>query len=231
MTSSTDTRADYYLTLGIRPDAELDEMRAAYRAKMRLWHPDLLSGAEDDVRQAATQMTSQLNEAYECLSDPQRRAVYDARRIDGATSTHHWPSAPRPRQATQRSRRPVRHVITTILGGVVAPLLGLTWASGLLPASPSANPSLIAALCVGVMTATIWLLTSSHLLQRPDRLSRIGVVWSHLMRWSGWALIGGCAIVVGIPVIAFALTVVFAAPFLGLILVAFVSSRSDHDGK
>jgi hypothetical protein len=232
VTINTGTTADHYLILGIRPDAELEEVRAAYRAKMRLWHPDLIPGVDEDVQRVATDMTARLNEAYECLSDPHRRAAYDARRGDGSNSPAH-PNTPAPRRSreTPRPGRPVRHVITVSLGGVVAPLLGLIWAAGLLPGPAPASPSLIAALCVGVMAATIWLLASSRMLRRTDRLSPIGVAWSHLMRWSGWALIGGCAVFLGIPVIVFALTVVFAAPFLGLILIAFISGRSDPDGR
>jgi len=226
VTSSTDTTADHYLILGIRPDAGSDEVRAAYRDKMRLWHPDLLPGADEEVRQTATQMTARINEAYESLSDPKRRSAYDARRADvshpaGRQST----PAPRRRQPTRR--HPARPIVTVSLGGIVAPLLGMTWASGLLPAPPPSHPPLIAALCAAVMAATIWLLASSRLLRRRDRLSRIGVVWSHLMRWSGWVVIGCSAVFLGIPVIALTLMAVFAAPFFGLVLIALITGRSD----
>lgn len=77
------------------------------------------------------------------------------------------------------------------------------------------------------MAATIWLLTSSRLLSRPDRLARAGVVWSHLTRWSGWILIGGCVVLLGIPAIGFILMVLVGAPFFGLVLVAFISSHFD----
>jgi len=225
VTSSTGTSTDHYLILGIGPEADLEEVRSAYRAKMRLWHPDLLPGAPDDVQQVATEMTARLNEAYRCLSDPGRRAAYDARRVVGSPTTAQRPTSP-PRQS-RRPRRPTRPVVTVSLGGIVAPLIGLTWVSGLLPDAPSANRPLIAALCIGVLAATIWLLASSRLLHRPDRLSRIGVLWGHLMRWSGWVVIAGCAIFLGIPAIFVTLTVVFAAPFFGLILVALVSGRSE----
>jgi DnaJ-domain-containing protein 1 len=227
VTSSTDT-STHYLILGIRPDAGSDDVRAAYRDKMRLWHPDLLPGADEEVRQTATQMTARINEAYETLTDPKRRAAYDARRADishpaGRQST----SAPRRRQPTRR--QPSRPMVTVSLGGIVAPLLGMTWASGLLPAPPPLHPPLIAALCAAVMAATIWLLASSRLLRRRDRLSRIGVVWTHLMRWSGWVVIGCSAVFLGIPVIALTLMAVFAAPFFGLVLIALITGRSDPE--
>jgi hypothetical protein len=230
VTSSTETTTDYYLILGVGPAADLEEMRAAYRDKMRLWHPDLLPDSDEEVREAATRMTARINEAYEGLSDPERRAAYDARRAHFSSATgSQSTSAPRRSQPTRRSGHPVRHMATVSLGGIVAPLLGLTWAAGMLPAPPPSNPPLIATMCAAVIAATVWLLTSSRLLRRRDRLSRIGVVWSHLMRWSGWVVIGCSAVFLGIPVIFLTLTAVFAAPFFGLVMIAFISGRFDSD--
>ena len=227
MTSNTDTTADQYFILGIRPEADIEEIRAAYRAKMRLWHPDLLPDAPEDVRHAATQMTARLNVAYRCLSDPKRRAAYDASMREGSHQRASQPT-PAPRQG-QRPRRPARHIVTISLGGIVTPLLGLTWTSTLLPVPAPTNPPLIAALCLGVMAATVWLLASSRLLRRPDLLSRVGVLWGHLMRWFGWIFVGGCAVFLGIPMIFVILTVVFAAPFFGLVVIALISGRFDSD--
>jgi len=47
------------------------------------------------------------------------------------------------------------------------------------------------------------------------------------MRWSGGIVIGGCAVFLGIPAIFFFLTVVFALPFFGLVMIALISGRSD----
>jgi hypothetical protein len=228
VTSSTDTTADHYRILGVDRDADSEEIRAAYRAKIRLWHPDLVGDEAEDVRQAATRMTVRLNEAYDCLSDTERRAAYDTRIRSRPDSTTRRPSASPPRnQRARRSGHRVRHITTISLGGIVAPLLGLIWASATLPAPAPPNPALIAALCIGVIAATTWLLTSSRLMRRPDRLARIGVLWSHLMRWSGWIFIGGCVVLLGIPAIVFTFTVVVAAPFFGLFLIALISGRFD----
>lgn len=232
MTSSTDTTADYYRLLGINPEATHEETRAAYRAKLRRWHPDLVADETEDAWQAATEMTAQLNEAYGCLSDPDQRTAYDASRGAGPESTRPDSNSPSRRShSTRRSDHRVRDMTAICLGGIVAPLLGLTWTSGMLAVPTPANPALIAALCAGVIAATIWLLTSSRLLRQPDRLARIGVVWSHLMRWSGWILVGGCAVFLGIPVIFLALMAIFAAPFFGLVVVAFVSGRFDTQDR
>ena len=60
----------HYHTLGITPAASDHEVREAYRAKMRVHHPD--RGAVDGGAKAA-----ELNAAYKCLSDPQERRRYD----------------------------------------------------------------------------------------------------------------------------------------------------------
>lgn len=73
---------DYYEALGISPDSNVDEIRRAYLAAARVSHPDFHD--EDDVgRVAAQNRMRELNLAWECLSDPTRRAHYDTSR-DGA---------------------------------------------------------------------------------------------------------------------------------------------------
>lgn len=228
MTSSTDTTADYYRILGISNEAGQEEIRAAYRAKLRLWHPDLVADETEDVRRAATEMSARLNEAYKCLSDPDRRSAYDTRRGGGSGSTTRTSTSPPRRRSGRRSSgHRARDTTTISLGGIVLPLIVLAWASGLLAVPPPANPPLIAALCAGAIVATIWLLTSSRLLRRPDQLTPIGVVWSRLTRWSGWILVGGCAVFVGIPAVFLILMVVVAVPFSGLVVIALISSRFD----
>ena len=55
----------------MKPSASADEIRRAYRRLARVHHPDA-TGAGSDVDMAA------VNEAWRVLSDPGRRAVYDA---------------------------------------------------------------------------------------------------------------------------------------------------------
>ncbi len=63
---------DYYATLGVARGASADEIRKAYRKQARRYHPDVNkeSGAEAKFKAAA--------EAYEVLSDPEKRSRYDA---------------------------------------------------------------------------------------------------------------------------------------------------------
>lgn len=63
---------DYYGLLGVARDAGADDIKTAYRRLARRYHPDV--SKEPD---AAARM-SEVNEAYAVLSDPERRAAYDA---------------------------------------------------------------------------------------------------------------------------------------------------------
>ncbi len=60
-----------YDRLGVSPNASSDDVVAAYRASVRLYHPDV--SLEPDAE--ATMV--RLNEAFAILRDPQRRADYD----------------------------------------------------------------------------------------------------------------------------------------------------------
>jgi molecular chaperone DnaJ len=63
---------DYYATLGIARDASPDDIKRAYRTLARKHHPDV---AQDKAQ--AEHHFKEINEAYEVLSDPQKRAQYD----------------------------------------------------------------------------------------------------------------------------------------------------------
>ena len=66
-------RKDYYAILGVAPSASEGEIRVAYRRLARRYHPDLHPEREDgDAR------LKELNEAYEVLANPERRARYAA---------------------------------------------------------------------------------------------------------------------------------------------------------
>ncbi len=63
---------DYYDVLGLPRDAKPDAIKKAYRKLALEWHPDRHGGAE-----SAEARFKQISEAYEVLSDPQKRARYD----------------------------------------------------------------------------------------------------------------------------------------------------------
>lgn len=68
---------DYYAVLGVEPTAGDAEIKTAYRRLARKYHPDVSKepGAEDQFKA--------VNEAYEALRDPQKRAAYDQLRARG----------------------------------------------------------------------------------------------------------------------------------------------------
>lgn len=65
---------DYYKILGVGRDATDREIKAAYRKLARKWHPDLHTGKD---KAEAEEKFKQINEAYEVLKDPEKRAKYD----------------------------------------------------------------------------------------------------------------------------------------------------------
>ncbi len=62
---------DYYEVLGVSRDAEAAEIKKAYRRRARKYHPDVYTGAN------AEDKFKEINEAYQVLSDPDKRARYD----------------------------------------------------------------------------------------------------------------------------------------------------------
>ncbi|MEL7188094.1 MAG: molecular chaperone DnaJ [Pseudomonadota bacterium] len=63
---------DYYQTLGVARDADGPAIKGAYRKLAMKFHPDK---NPDDA--SAEAKFKQINEAYDCLKDPQKRAAYD----------------------------------------------------------------------------------------------------------------------------------------------------------
>ena len=66
-------KKDYYEILGVSKTATDDELKKAYRKMAKKYHPD----ANPDNKEAAEAKFKEVNEAYEVLSNPQKRKMYD----------------------------------------------------------------------------------------------------------------------------------------------------------
>jgi curved DNA-binding protein CbpA len=67
---SGDLTPNLYRILGLRPDADIAKIRAAYRKLAKRFHPDINA---TDAR--AEQRTKAINRAYQVLGDPETRAA------------------------------------------------------------------------------------------------------------------------------------------------------------
>ena len=64
---------DYYKLLGVARNSSIDDIKKAYRKLARKHHPDVNPGDKQ-----AEERFKRISEAYEVLSDPKKREVYDA---------------------------------------------------------------------------------------------------------------------------------------------------------
>jgi hypothetical protein len=115
-------RPNHYEELGVPRDADAEAIRTAWRALAKEVHPDLSESDGSEAREAFLR----LQEAYDVLRDPERRAQYDreldrgAARAEAARVAARRPIRPKPRPmarpvAAAAPRRPVPHRSSRLL--------------------------------------------------------------------------------------------------------------------
>jgi len=75
----TDIRMELYEILGVSRSASPDDIKKAYRKAALKWHPD----KNVDNKEHAEKKFKEIAEAYEILSDPKKRQVYDIHGMEG----------------------------------------------------------------------------------------------------------------------------------------------------
>ena len=70
-------KKDYYKILGVDKNFTEDELKKQYRKMCLKYHPDRQAGKSDDEKKKAEENFKDVQEAYECLSDANKRAHYD----------------------------------------------------------------------------------------------------------------------------------------------------------
>ncbi|TDH67129.1 hypothetical protein CCR75_002310 [Bremia lactucae] len=84
MVQAMDPSKDYYKVLGVKKDVSDRELKKAYRKLALQYHPDKAENADD--KEAAKEKFVEVSEAYEVLSDAEKRKEYqDARQYQSAT--------------------------------------------------------------------------------------------------------------------------------------------------
>lgn len=70
-------KKDFYKILGVSKDASQDEIKKAFKKLSLKWHPDKFSNKSENEQKEAEEKFKEISEAYETLSDKNKREAYD----------------------------------------------------------------------------------------------------------------------------------------------------------
>ncbi|WP_064612104.1 molecular chaperone DnaJ [Streptobacillus moniliformis] len=70
-------KKDYYELLGVDKNASDVEIKKAFRKSAMKYHPDRMANADEKEKKEAEEKFKELNEAYQVLSDPEKKQLYD----------------------------------------------------------------------------------------------------------------------------------------------------------
>ncbi|CAN6345141.1 unnamed protein product [Urochloa humidicola] len=102
---------DYHKVLGVGRGATDDELKKAYRRLAMKYHPDKNPSPQADS------LFKQVSEAYDVLSDPQKRAIYDQYGEDGLKAGAPPPSAGAHGHGFRFNPRSAEEIFSEIFGG------------------------------------------------------------------------------------------------------------------
>jgi curved DNA-binding protein CbpA len=119
-----DIASDHYDVLEVARLATIDEIKSAYHALARRFHPDRFHQSDAQLRTRVESAFARIAHAYETLSDQIRRADYDARRSSKA-ATHATKAAPAresngAKQSSERGRTDAARAETSFQHGLDA---------------------------------------------------------------------------------------------------------------
>jgi hypothetical protein len=123
----------YYDVLGVRPDADFEEVRRAYYRKAQLFHPDRYAGSPDPERRRVEAEMKALNEAWNTLGNSEARRRYDIELglIDAVGEDEAlgdeglWVDEEQPRPSLFRSRGVRWAVALVVIAGFVVSAIGV----------------------------------------------------------------------------------------------------------
>ena len=174
---------DWYVILQVDTAAEPEVVEAAYKRLAHKYHPDV--NADPD----ATAIMQRLNEAYEVLSDPQKRSAYDRQRRREARQAQQQRqgTGPSPRQPNEQDPdmrdRKEQHAREQRSSGVQWPAWNPDWLTGLIQKWSARTPDWLAAL---IRKVSSW---TPNWLTALIRFTVWGLAWEQRSldaQWSSW---------------------------------------------